>query len=125
MSNFLFDLVANLAILAMLLVTCRLCNLAKPELALNGGSIFVVLIASSIVFDAALTFLVFADAPSRYAKFSSTTEFTQRASAYAIVCALAAFIARRARLRTRPTKDKASDAIVIRTSAYIESQLPK
>jgi hypothetical protein len=67
---------------------------------------------------------VFADAPSHYGKFSSPTEFVQRASACAIVGAIAVFIARRVRLRIQRTKRKASDSIVIRTSAYTESHLP-
>ena len=122
MSNFLFDLVTNLAILTTLLIACHLCNLAKPELALNGGYVFIVLVATAMVFDAALTFLVFADAPSRYGKFGSPADFVQRASACATVCAIAMFVARHVRMHR--AKNQPGDALVIRTSAYTESHLP-
>lgn len=121
MSNFRFDLATNLAILTTFLVARHLCNLANPELALNGGYVFIVLTATAMVFDAALTFLVFADAPSRYGKFCSPAEFVQRASG-AAVCAIAMFVARFARMRR--AKNLPSDALVIRTSAYTESHLP-
>jgi hypothetical protein len=42
-----------------------------------------------LVFDATLTFCVFADAPSRYGKFSTPDAFVERACAYTLVCALA------------------------------------
>ncbi|RFU45898.1 hypothetical protein [Paraburkholderia sp. DHOC27] len=123
MSNFLFDLATNLTILAVLLVACHLGNLAKPELALNGGFVFVVMVAIALVFDAALTFLVFADAPTRYGKFGSPAEFVHRACAWAIVSILAMFIAFRASRSTRRSEKKAGDAIVIHTSPYTESHL--
>jgi hypothetical protein len=123
MSNFLFDLVTNLAILALLLGACHLCNLAKPEFAFNGGYAFVVLAVTTMAFDAALTFLVFADAPSRYGKFSSPGGFVQRATACALGCAVALYLGRRVRLRRRRASH-AHDIIVIRTSAYTESHLP-
>lgn len=122
MSNFLFDLAANLAILTTLLVACHLCNLARPDLALNGGYVFAMLAATALLFDAALTFLVFADARSRYGKFSSPAEFGQRASACALVCAIAVYVARRVHMRR--SKNHASETIVIQTSPYTESHLP-
>lgn len=122
MNNFLFDLAANLAILAALLTACHLCNLARPDLDLNGGYVFLMLASTALVFDAILTFLVFADARSRYGQFSTPSAFMERASAYTIVCALALYCARRSRLRR--AKPKAGDIIVIRTSAYTESHLP-
>jgi hypothetical protein len=70
-SNFLFDLATNLAILAALLIACHLCNLARPDFALNGGYTYLLLAATALVFDATLTFCVFADAPIRYGKFSA------------------------------------------------------
>jgi hypothetical protein len=122
MSNFLFDLATNLAILATLLIVCHLCNLARPDLALNGGYTYLVLAATALVFDATLTFFVFADAPSRYGKFSTPSAFVERACAYTLVCALALYCARC--LRIRMAKTKASQALVIRTSPYSESHLP-
>jgi len=122
MSNFLFDLTANLVILVTLLVACHLCNLARPDLALNGGYVYLVLASTALVFDAALTFLVFADAQSRYGQFSTPSAFVERASAYALACALALYCA--SRTRVRRAKDKTGDVLVIRTSAYTESHLP-
>jgi hypothetical protein len=122
MSNFLFDLVTNLAILTTVLIACHLCNLTRPDLALNGGYVFVLLVATAMLFDATLTFLVFADAPSRYGKFSSPAEFVQRASACALACVIGLFVARRVRMRR--AKNQESDTIVIRTSPYTESHLP-
>jgi hypothetical protein len=113
MSNFLFDLATNLAILATLLIACHLCNLARPDL---------VLAITALVFDAILTFCVFADAPSRYGKFGSSSAFVDRACAYALTCVLALYCARR--MRARRLKAKAGEALVIRTSPYTESHLP-
>jgi branched-subunit amino acid ABC-type transport system permease component len=124
MSNFLFDLVASLALLTMLFIVCHLCNVAKPELALNGGYIFVLLIVTAAVFDAALTFLVFADAQSRYGKFSLTTEFIHRAVVYALSGAIALLIARLYRLRIQRLQQTPGDSVVIQTSAYTQSHLP-
>jgi len=122
MNNFVFDLATNLAILAALLIACHLCNLARPDLALNGGYTYLLLAATALVFDATLTFCVFADAPSRYGKFSAPDAFVERACAYTLACALALYCARR--LRIRIEKAKASHALVIRTSPYSESHLP-
>jgi len=122
MSNFLFDLATNLAILATLLIACHLCNLARPDLVLDGGYAYLVLAITALVFDAILTFCVFADAPSRYGKFGSSSAFMDRACAYALTCVLALYCARR--MRARRLKAKAGEALVIRTSPYTESHLP-
>lgn len=65
---------------------------------------------------------VFADAPSRYGKFGSSSAFMDRACAYALTCVLALYCARR--MRARRLKAKAGEALVIRTSPYTESHLP-
>lgn len=122
MSNFLFDLATNLAILATLLIACHLCNLARPDLALNGGYIYVLLAATALVFDATLTFLVFADAANRYGQFSTPSAFVERACSYTLACALALYFARCTRIRME--KAKAGHALVIHTSPYSESHLP-
>jgi hypothetical protein len=70
MNNFLFDL-------------------ARPDLALNGDYIYLLLAATALVFDATLTFCVFADTPNRYGKFSTPGAFVERACAYTVACALA------------------------------------
>ncbi|WP_120298085.1 hypothetical protein [Paraburkholderia sp. BL23I1N1] len=125
MTNFLFGFVSNLALLAIVLSACQLCNRFVPGAALNGAHIFVALASAALLLDAALTFLVFADAQNRYGKFSTSGAFFERASAYmlAAVAALAwQFAARRAR-RVRPAKPNAN-TLVIRTSPYSESHLP-
>jgi hypothetical protein len=122
MSNFLFDLATNLAILASLLIACHLCNLARPDLALNGGYTYLLLAATALVFDATLTFCVFADALSRYGKFSTPDAFVERADEGISAGALALYCARC--LRIRMEKARASHALVIRTSPYSESHLP-
>jgi hypothetical protein len=89
---------------------------------LNGDYIYLLLAATALVFDATLTFCVFADAPSRYGKFSTPSAFVERACAYTVACALPLYCARC--LRIRMEKAKASHALVIRTSPYSESHLP-
>jgi hypothetical protein len=106
MSNFLFDLATNLAILAALLIACHLCNLAGRNLALNGGYAYLVLALTAFALDAALTFCVFADAASRYGKFSSTSAFVERACAYMLTCALALYCAGRMRLLMRSRQSR-------------------
>ncbi|MFP3565301.1 hypothetical protein [Paraburkholderia sp. SIMBA_030] len=123
MTNFLFDLVSNLVFLAIVLVACRLCNRLIPGATLNGAHVFVALASAAWLLDAALTFLVFADAQNHYGKFSTSSAFFERAGAYALaaVAALAwGYVAR----RTRPAKAKAGDTLTIRSSPYSESHLP-
>src|SRR5579872_4488293 len=79
MTNFLFDLVSNLVLLAIVLSACHLCNRLIPGAALNGAHVFVALISAALLLDAALTFLVFADAQSRYGTFSTPAAFVERA----------------------------------------------
>ncbi|MFM0499480.1 hypothetical protein [Paraburkholderia caffeinilytica] len=123
MSNFLFDLVSNLVLLGVVLSVCRLYNRLVSGAALNGPHIFIALISAALVLDAALTFLVFADAQNRYGKFSTPTAFFERASAYglAAIAALASRYVARRRVRAARTND---NTLVIRTSPYSESHLP-
>jgi hypothetical protein len=122
MTNFLFDLLSNLALLAIVLIACHLFNRLAPGAALNGAHIFVALASTALLLDAALTFLVFADAQNRYGKFSTPAAFFQRASAY-VLAAIAAFAWQYMTRRARAAKTN-HDALVIRTSAYSESHLP-
>ena len=122
MTNFLFDLVANLALLAIVLFACYLCNRLVPGATLNGAHIFVALASAALVLDAALTFLVFADAQNRYGKFSESSAFFERASTY-VLAAIAALAWRDATRRTRAAEPNNS-TLVIRTSPYSESHLP-
>lgn len=123
MSNFLFDLVSNLVLLVIVLGACHLCNRLVPGAVLNGAHIFVALVSAALIFDVALTFLVFADAQNRYGKFSMPTAFFERAGAY-VLAAIAALVLRymaRRRVRAARTND---NTLVIRTSPYSESHLP-
>jgi chromate transport protein ChrA len=123
MTNFLFDLVSNLALLAIVLFACHLCNRLIPGAALNGSWVFAALTLAAVLLDAALTFLVFADARTRYGQFSTSSAFFARSAAYALAI-IAAFAWRSLGRRTRPTKVQADQALVIKTSAYSESHLP-
>lgn len=123
MSNFLFDFASNLALLTIVLLACHLCNRLVPGAALNGAHIFVALASAALLLDAALTFLVFADARSRYGQFSTSSAFFERACAY-ILAAMAAFAWRHAARRTRPAKANHENTLIIRTSPYSESHLP-
>ncbi|CAE6693917.1 hypothetical protein [Paraburkholderia haematera] len=122
MPNFLFNLVSNLALLTIVLSACHLCNRLVPSAALNGAHIFVALASAALLLDAALTFLVFADAQSRYGKFSTSGAFFERAGTY-VLAAIAALAWQYAAHRTRPAKTS-NTALVIRTSPYSESHLP-
>ncbi len=122
MTNFLFGLVSNLALLAIVLSACHLCNRLVPGAALNGAHIFVALALAALLLDAALTFLVFADAQSRYGQFSTSSAFFERASAY-VLAAIAALAWRYAARRTRAAKTN-NNTLAIRTSPYSESHLP-
>jgi hypothetical protein len=122
MTNFLFGLVSNLALLAIVLFVCHLCNRFIPGAALNGAHIFVALVLAAVLLDAALTFLVFADAQNRYGKFSESNAFLERAGTYALA-AVAALAWRYATRRRRAARAD-MDALIIRTSPYSESHLP-
>jgi hypothetical protein len=122
MANFLFDVVSNLALLATVLLVCGLYNRLTAGPAVNGAHVFAALASTALALDAALTFLVFADAQNRYGQFSTPAAFCQRAGAYlfSIVAAIAwQFLAR----RKRATRMRADQALVIRTSPYSESHL--
>jgi hypothetical protein len=109
MINFLLDLITNLAILAMLLTVCWFINLSRPDAKVNGYRVFVALIAVALLFDAALTFLVFADAQTRYGQFSSAQAFIPRCVAYLIACGVAGVLERMHR-RKAPARGEACAA---------------
>jgi hypothetical protein len=90
MANFLFYLASNLGLLAAVLLACKLHSRFTSRTSANGAYMFMTLASSAFAFDAALTFLVFADAQTRYGQFSAQTAFYQRAGAYmiAIIAAL-------------------------------------
>jgi hypothetical protein len=120
MTNFLFDLFSNLALLAFVLAACHLCNRLIPGASLNGSHIFAALAWVALLLDAALTFLVFADSQNRYGQFSTSAAFFERGSAY-LLAIVAAFTWRRV---ARGAKVSAAKALVIHTSPYSKSDLP-
>jgi hypothetical protein len=82
MINFLLDLISNLIILAVLLTACCVINWMRPDAKADGYLVFVVFVAIALLFDAALTFLVFADSQARYGKFNTIQAFIPRLAAY-------------------------------------------
>ena len=114
MINFLLDLISNLVILAALLAVCCVINWMRPDVKLNGYRVFVVLVAIALVFDAALTFLVFADSQARYGKFSTTDAFLARMAAWLTASGVAVLLSR---MRSRKVAGRADARAVIRTSA--------
>ena len=123
MINFLLDLISNLIILAMLLTACCVINWMRPDAKANGYRVFVVLVAVALLFDSALTFLVFADAQARYGQFSTTEAFISRAGAYLAACCVAVVLDRMHR-RKAATRDGERAAIrPSTTAAYTKSQL--
>ncbi|OAJ51641.1 hypothetical protein A6V36_16610 [Paraburkholderia ginsengiterrae] len=123
MTNFLFDLFSNLALLAFVLAACHLCNILMPDASLNGVRVFTVLALTAFLLDAALTFLVFADARSQYGQFSTPTAFFERAGAY-LLAILAAFAWRQLARRSHPAKASPGESLAIQTSPYSKSHLP-
>lgn len=127
MTNFLFDLLSNLALLAFVLTVCHLCNRHLPGASLRGAHIFAALACIAFLLDAALTFLVFADSQNRYGHISTSAAFCERGFAYwlAIAVALASRrIARRLARRSCSAKVGICAPLVIHTSPYSKSHLP-
>lgn len=122
MTNFLFDLLLNLALLAIVSMACRLYNRFGSGAALSGPAIFIVLALIACVFDGSLTFLVFADAQSHYGQFARPTSFLQRVGAYALAIVIAFSWHRMSGRRRAPGSDP-DKAVVIHTSPYSESRL--
>ncbi|SIT42737.1 conserved membrane hypothetical protein [Paraburkholderia ribeironis] len=122
MANFLFDLVSNFALFVIVLIACGLHNRFSSGPALNGLPVFTALALSALALDAALTFLVFADARNRYSQFSAPAAFLQRAGAY-VLAIVAAFAWHYVAHRKRPAKASADETVVIHTSPYSESHL--
>jgi hypothetical protein len=126
MNSFLTDLLSNITLLAVVVAACRLINRFAPGLTLSGAHVFVGLVLFALVLDTTLTFLVFADAQSRYGQFSTPAAFAGRAAAYATAAGIVLawqFVVRRRR-GPRAPRTRKHDAVVIRTSPYSESQLP-
>ncbi|WP_208866313.1 hypothetical protein [Paraburkholderia lacunae] len=103
----------SLVLLAIVLAACRLCNWLVPNAALNAPHVFAALAFAALLLDAALTFLVFADAQNRYGRFSAPAAFFERVGAYAFAAAIALALGYAAR-REQPAKAKAHDMLAMR-----------
>lgn len=123
MTNFLFDLLSNLALLVLVLTACHLCNCVMPDASLNGARVFAVLALIALLFDTALTFLVFADSRNRYGQFSTPTAFFERTCAY-LLAIITAFAVHHLARRSRAAKAGPGETLVIHTSPYSKSHLP-
>jgi chromate transport protein ChrA len=122
MANFLFDLASNLALLAVVVITCGMYNRFTPGPAINGAHVFAALALAALLLDAALTFLVFADAQNRYGQFSTPAAFFVRAAAY-VIAIVTAFAWHHVTRRKRAAKSTADETLVIHTSPYSQSHL--
>ncbi|CAG9256597.1 hypothetical protein [Paraburkholderia unamae] len=128
MVNFICFLLWNLALLVAVRVGCWLIHCTRPDLTLHGTRVFVVLMAIALVFDTAITFLVFADAGGAWKAHNPSETWPERALAYALAALLALLAARRARRvesrKARSTRTAPEGALEIETSPYSKSTLP-
>jgi hypothetical protein len=122
MVNFFCFLFWNLALLAAARVACWLVRCARPDIALNGTRVFLGLIAIALVFDTAVTFLVFAEAGGPWQEHNPSETYPERALAYVLAALIAQLAARLA--RRREARKAAAGALEIETSAYSKSTLP-
>lgn len=118
MVNFLFYFTSNLGLLAAVLLACKLHNRLTSGRPVNGAMIFAALAASAFAFDAALTFLVFADAQTRYGQFSARAGFFERAGAY-MLAIVAAFAWHRTVRRKRAARARIDTSPPSRTHASV------
>jgi hypothetical protein len=117
-----FPLFLNILLLAAAIFICNAMNAARPAPVWNGPLLFIGFCILAMVLDLALT-MVFATATTtdrdRYIDLSSIVAWCERAIAYAMPCALAAFLALRARSRQHKSRP-----VIIHTSDYTQSELP-
>lgn len=123
MTHFLFGLVSTLALLVIVKIACVVYNRFTSGEAINGSYVFAALILFALLFDAILTFVIFADAQSRYGQYSSRDAFVERACAYGLAI-IASFVWHYVARRSRPALLSADKPVVIHTSPYSESHLP-
>ncbi len=123
MTNFLFDLASNLALLAMVLVACHLCNRSDTGRCAKRFARSLPRSCSPRCCSTRPSPFVFADARTRYGQFSTSTAFFTRSAAYALAV-VAAFVWSSRSRRNVLAKASADKALVIPTSPYTESHLP-
>ncbi len=123
MSHFIDCLLSNLALLALVHAACWIARRLRPGLAVRGTLVYVGLLATALAFDAALTFLVFADAGGVWRQYDPRASFPARAAAYALAAVLSLSAAYLVHLRAarRPAQ---TGALTIETSPYSQSTLP-
>jgi hypothetical protein len=102
----LFHLLWIVALLALALTVCCVINWLWPEESLDRLRVFVTVAIFALIFDAALTFLVFSDSQPRYGIYSSTIAFAGRACAYGLA-ATAGFCFARLRQQQRSRRFQA------------------
>jgi hypothetical protein len=123
MSHFIDCLLSNLALLALVHASCWIARRLRPGLVVRGTPICLALLATALAFDAALTFLVFADAGGVWRQYDPRASFPARAAAYALAAVLAVTAALLVRLRgaRRPAQ---ANTLTIETSPWSQSSLP-
>jgi len=123
MSHFIDCLLSNLCLLALTHVACWIARRLRPGLAMSGTHLFLALLATVLVFDSALTFLVFANAGGNWREHDPRATFPERAAAYVLTAVLAVagahFVKRRSVRRQAPNAP-----LTIETSPYSKSTLP-
>jgi hypothetical protein len=124
MYTFVCCLLSNLALLAAVQLACWLIRAMRPDLTVRGTRVFIGMIALALVFDAALTFLVFADAGGPWRARNPEETFFERAAAYVLAAALAIAFARLAHKRSNARSKTPPGALVIETSPYTKTTLP-
>lgn len=128
MHNFVCCLLSNLVLLAVVRMACWFIRAMRPDLTPHATRLFIGMMAILCAFDAALTFLVFADAGGPWAIYHPVSAFFARTVAYALAAAVALALARRAarrNARERHANERSKDgALVIETSPYSKSTLP-
>lgn len=124
MYNFACCLLSNLVLLAAVHLVCWFIHAMRPDLTIPGERVFIGMIAIAFVFDAALTFLVFAEATGPWQRFHPVSAFFARAVAYMLAVTVAIVHARRAAAKREAHERGKNGALVIETSPYSKSTLP-
>jgi hypothetical protein len=127
MYNFACCLFSNLVLLAVVQLVCWFIRAMRPDLRnVRGERVFIGMMVIACVFDAALTFLVFADASGPWQVYHPVSAFFARCLAYALAVGVALILALRATRRSqRDANQHGKDgALVIETSPYSKSTLP-
>jgi hypothetical protein len=122
MRHFIDCLLSNLGLLALVHAACWIARQVRPELTLRGTRVYLALLGIALAFDAALTYLVFADAGGIWHQYDPGATFPLRGAAYGAAAALAIVLSRTgSRLVRAPVAQ--ADSVTIETSPYSRSTL--